>query len=906
MGKNRNRLKEVLCKKESNYLYPFFWLHGADRDILEDYVEHIYQSGCRAFCVESRPHPDFLEEQWWCDMDILLHKAKSLGMKIWILDDAHFPTGYANGRIQNAPENLKQWQIYHQEIDFTGPVRNGRISVVDKRNREGGFVSEEEELLAAVLVKRLGGDKFDSDGNFIDVTEKIDNGWLKLNLPEGKYRLYIITKMLRKQNTFVDYMDMTNPESVKLLLEETYEKHYQHYKEYFGNVIEGFFSDEPGFYNSDNSRGYSFRYQIGADMRLPWNPYIAEEFSQKLWEQGLLSEQNERQMRKQLPALWLPCGENTEKIRAAYMDAVTDLYRRNFTGQISDWCHRHGVIYVGHVIEDNNCHARLGCGTGHYFRALTGQDMSGIDVVLQQILPQKDYQQYGVSSCGIQDGAFNFYGLGKLGASMAHIDTRTQGRAMCEIFGAYGWSEGISMMKWLADHMLVRGLNVFVPHAFTEKKFPDSDCPPHFYGHGENPQYPYMRLLFDYMNRTAHLLSGGRPLTDIGVLYHAEAEWLGRSMYFHTIGEKLIKNQMDYEVIPLEALEQAEYQNGFIMLGSLQLRCLLIPVADHYPKELKACIQKCVQSGVCVYQVKGKLPNNSREGEIWTIPEKDSGEILDGCGSIELDDLVSELKNQGLCQVTLFSENEQKELEWLRYYHYQTEDERHIYMLFHEGNSGVIEGKFILPCMEQLARYDALKNVLYNPEYFADGTLSVKLYPGEAWLLISNTDEEEKKKLKKIDTLTIQGGMGEPQKEWKSFTGGMTVSGVDMFHHTDFSVWKEQGEWKNFDIEEEYPGFAGVLCYAFEINGENKKPTLLRLEYAKEAVTVWVNGKNAGTVISEPYIFDISDFSENGMNHIRVEVATTLAFAIKDAFSRHAVYLPEGIQGSISYQLTGC
>ena len=42
---------------------------------------------------------------------------------------------------------------------------------------------------------------------------------------------------------------------------------------------------------------------------------------------------------------------------------------------------------------------------------------------------------------------------------------------MCEAFGAYGWNEGLKMMKWIADHLLVRGINYLVPHAFDPKKF---------------------------------------------------------------------------------------------------------------------------------------------------------------------------------------------------------------------------------------------------------------------------------------------------------------------------------------------------------------------------------------------------------------------------------------------------
>lgn len=69
----------------------------------------------------------------------------------------------------------------------------------------------------------------------------------------------------------------------------------------------------------------------------------------------------------------------------------------------------------------------------------------------------------------------------KLATSLGHLDPRKRGRTFCEIFGAYGWAEGLKLMKWLTDHMLVRGVNHFVPHAFSQKEFPDWDCPPHFY-----------------------------------------------------------------------------------------------------------------------------------------------------------------------------------------------------------------------------------------------------------------------------------------------------------------------------------------------------------------------------------------------------------------------------------------
>lgn len=72
------------------------------------------------------------------------------------------------------------------------------------------------------------------------------------------------------------------------------------------------------------------------------------------------------------------------------MNIVSKLYAENFCNQIGDWCRGRGVEYIGHVLEDNNVHARLGPGTGHFFRSLWGQDMSGLDVVLWQIVPGFD------------------------------------------------------------------------------------------------------------------------------------------------------------------------------------------------------------------------------------------------------------------------------------------------------------------------------------------------------------------------------------------------------------------------------------------------------------------------------------------------------------------------------------
>ena len=60
-------------------------------------IAKIAESHIGAVCVESRPHPDFVGPRWWHDMDIIMDECRRRGMKVWVLDDASFPTGYAAG-----------------------------------------------------------------------------------------------------------------------------------------------------------------------------------------------------------------------------------------------------------------------------------------------------------------------------------------------------------------------------------------------------------------------------------------------------------------------------------------------------------------------------------------------------------------------------------------------------------------------------------------------------------------------------------------------------------------------------------------------------------------------------------------------------------------------------------------
>lgn len=92
---------DVLHGQTPNALYPFLWVHGVEsEEELRREVQKIRESGIGGFCVEARPHKDFNGPGWFRDLALLLDEAKRTGMEMWILDDSHFPTGFADGAVK--------------------------------------------------------------------------------------------------------------------------------------------------------------------------------------------------------------------------------------------------------------------------------------------------------------------------------------------------------------------------------------------------------------------------------------------------------------------------------------------------------------------------------------------------------------------------------------------------------------------------------------------------------------------------------------------------------------------------------------------------------------------------------------------------------------------------------------
>ena len=92
------------------------WITGESAEDSAQESEATAESGAQGIRVESRTCQDFCGEKWWHIMDAVLAAAKACGMKVWLLDDTHYPTGFANGAIKNKYPELRPWRVTFEYV----------------------------------------------------------------------------------------------------------------------------------------------------------------------------------------------------------------------------------------------------------------------------------------------------------------------------------------------------------------------------------------------------------------------------------------------------------------------------------------------------------------------------------------------------------------------------------------------------------------------------------------------------------------------------------------------------------------------------------------------------------------------------------------------------------------------
>lgn len=843
-----------------NHVLPFLWLKGETRETITEYLEQIAGADIREVCLESRTHPEFCRDGWWADLRFIIGECKRLGLKIWLLDDAHFPTGYANGALagENVDPALRKTVLKHRTVTVVGPQPSTVIKL-------GNLMDPTERFVGAAT--------FDAAGAPLNLELSVEQAdgtpaRLRFDAPDGiaTVELYVTSQ---KTGFRDEYINMVDADSCRVLIDAVYELTFEHLGDEFGRTILGFFTDEPGFMNEkgttlDDASTSSF---IGrGDLALPWSDELARRLHEALGASWLTK----------LHGLWTREADGA-RVRHTYMDIATQLYRACFDEQIGDWCREHGVMHIGHVIEDKSCHTRLGQGAGHYFRAVAGQDMAGIDVVINQLAPGIDHGRYSYFR-GAWNMEFFTYALAKLGSSAARLDPKKQGRCMAEVFGAFGWHEGLREMKWIADHMLVRGINWFTPHAFSMAPFPDWDCPPHFYAHGNNPQWPHFGQLMRYMNRTATLLSGGAAARPVAILYHADAEWAGNAMPIECVAAELTRAQIDFDFVPAEAFEdEGRYEvsiaDGTLAVNGCRYQAFVMAGASFIGAATAEAVRRIMAAGVTVLaadEVPGALYDADGAADLDELTATPLADVADVLAAAELQTVVTDTPQP-----------------WLRALRYERAGETYV-MLVNEHPRERIACTVAFAQGDRLCgtRLDLLNST--EPVVF-DGVL--ELAPYESCFIALGTDGSFESK-GSTDTSTDAELTLSIDGPW---TVALSPAGSD-------DAFGEPQKLEHLcDLTSElFAGTCGTYRYrtSFEL-ADDLADAAIDLGDVYETATLTLDGRPLGTRICPPYRFATGPLTV-GTHELTIDVINTLDHAIPDIFALTEPVAPSGVLGPVT------
>ena len=884
-----DKIRALLEGKGGNYIFPFFWQHGETEEVLRKYMKVIHEANIGAVCVESRPHPDFCGEQWWHDMDIILEEAKKYGMKVWILDDSHFPTGFANGAMKEQPLELYRQSITcrqyagvggetitipREALDNAEPFEPNMMEKMMTHNSADGATKQfdDDRMLGVYAIRQDGADGFVNPENRIDLSSAITEEGLEFVVPEGNWKIYV-TQLTRNRGPHRDYINMMDKASCKVQIEAVYEPHWEHYKEEFGKTIAGFFSDEPEL---GNGHLYDQNNELGCSptMDYPWSRELEMRLKEELGEN----------FAGQLALLWEQDADaaETARVRYAYMDGVSRLVEEDFSWPIGEWCRAHGVEYIGHLIEDNNHASKTGSSLGHFFRGLAGQDMAGIDDIGGQVMPGQEDVDLNMPPFHSRNGSFYHYGLGKLGSSAAAIEPLKKGNSMCEIFGAYGWGEGVRLEKYLLDHFMVRGINHFVPHAFSGKEYPDPDCPPHFYAHGNNPQYRHFGALMAYGNRVLELINGGHHVAPVAILYHGESDWMGAAMASDIVGHQLYDHQIDYDYIPQdvfldENVYDMEITEGKLRVNTQEYKVFIVPELQFVTPHMKEAVKKMQEAHFPVYFIN-------------RLPEGVEGEV------VPLDELVAKLSGQGVNELSIEPENNR-----VRYYHYEHQDGSAVYLFVNEGDD-IYEGNVQIPDERDCYIYDAWENTVYRAEVLREEDkkakkVSLSLEPLKSQIVIFDQKESVEEVLKQEKCpLAVSGEEVKLGTVWKR----------SICRSIDYPKFGEKKEICLPDLlHEEEPLFSGFVRYENQFEGKAGETYVLEISDAYEGVEVFVNGRSLGIQIVPTYRFDLSSEIQDGVNELVIEVATTLEREASQFPNPYAKYIGQDVTPTCKSGISG-
>lgn len=514
------------------------WDGPMNREAIARDLDSLKALGFGVATIEAgyRMPVEYLSDGWFQLVKTAIEEAKKRNMHLWIIDEGKYPSGFAGGKFSKERPDLR----------MQGLVIFERINT-----RTGEQISKK---LPAGVVSAVAVNLTDSSSQVIPV----NNGDINWTSPQGTWQVLLVqpqfkTAVTRAVNNPTGGKDTTNalcdylsPVAVRQFIDFTHEQYKKYIGDEFGRTVLGFRGDEPDF------------------AYIPWTPAMLQEFRQR---KGY-------DIQPYLASFFLRyLTKEQQRAKADYWDVWSDLFGKNFFGQQAEWCAQNHLEYMVHLNHDDAM-TGLVRSEGDFFKDLHSVQIPGIDVIWHQLWPGivADFPKYA--------------------SSVAHQYGRP--RALSESFAAMNPAPDVEQARWIVNHQLARGINLFEFMFFSSTSAGRGGAR----GYMADKRFPG---LMAYANRASYLLAQGRPTATIAVYFPTTSLWLGHNASEKStmeIAQQLLESQHDFDFIDDNTLTTSPLNKGVFTNKSGQaFRTVIIPSVSVLSRAVYNQLQEFAKSG---------------------------------------------------------------------------------------------------------------------------------------------------------------------------------------------------------------------------------------------------------------------------------------------------------------------
>ena len=521
---------------------PYYGLNGPfDQAMMQRDLDNMKALGYQAVTVQFGYGSTYtyLSPEYFKIFRVFVDEAKKRDMRVWIVDDAGYPSGFAGGKFSELKPELRM-----QALTVTQRVPAATGTPVNLTLKP-----------ETVAVTALNAD----DGSTVSIP--VTNSMVSWTAPAGTWTIMVVEHIFSTSPTRSD----TNPKRVKdgsqsledyldpaataQYLDFTHAQYKKYMGDEFGKTIMGFRGDEPD---------YSIR-------GLPWTPKFFDRFQQV---KGY-------DIRPYLATLQLPkLTEQQRRAKADYYDVFSLMFRDGFFKPQGDWCAANHLEYQVHLNHEE-MEMALTKSEGEFFRDFKYVQVPGIDSIWHQIFPDT-----------ISD-------FPRLAASVSHVYGKP--RAFTESFAAYRPEPNIMEARYVINEQLVRGISQFETMYYPATSTPDRKPSPYIRDAG----FP---ALLSYTRRMSYVMSMGRPGAQVALYLPSSSMWLGdeaSDTAFVASEQMLSERQIDFDIVSEDALaaDLKAVPGGFETASGNRYKTVIVPSASLISKAMLERLQAFAKGG---------------------------------------------------------------------------------------------------------------------------------------------------------------------------------------------------------------------------------------------------------------------------------------------------------------------